>query len=113
MGDGWLRSTILLTATDGQGPQLSPRADVGDACQAPAPSAHRPPLPARALAAGYWHRCDTVPQAVGGGEQGAGVRSPSRRGGVVAELPGRRGQEELTVAAAGLPGRNQRRGSAG
>jgi hypothetical protein len=30
----WLAQTILLPATDGQGPRLSPRADVGDACQA-------------------------------------------------------------------------------
>eukprot|EP01047_Picozoa_sp_COSAG01_P039484 COSAG01_NODE_3267_length_6330_cov_133.385331_5_plen_250_part_00 len=100
----WLAQTILLPATDGQGPRLSPRADVGDACQAPALSAHRPPLPARALAAGSWHCSDAVPQAVGSGEQGAGVRSPSRCGGVVAELPGR--PRVITVPVLLLPVRD-------
>jgi hypothetical protein len=106
------KNSPVLPTTDGQGPGYSPGLTFGDACQAPAPSAHSPPLPARALAAGSWHCSDAVPQAVGSGEHGAGVRSPSRCGGVVAELPGRPGQEELTAAAAGLPGRNQRRGSA-
>eukprot|EP01047_Picozoa_sp_COSAG01_P026609 COSAG01_NODE_1720_length_9391_cov_27.761085_12_plen_207_part_00 len=100
----WLAQIDDLTDRNRRpGPRLSPKADVGDACQAPAPSAHRPPQPARALAAGSWHRCDAVPQALGNGDQGAGVRSPSRRGGVVAELPGRPGQIARLWVALPLP----------